>query len=87
METEVKFSGYLQRQHQEIKLASSMEDALIPEDFRYSVVKGLRAEFIEKLEMVKPYSLGQARRIPGMTPTALALIAVELKKGSAKQAA
>lgn len=80
VETELKFAGYLSRQDEEIRRLERSESERIPEDFSYDTVSGLRTEAREKLKAVRPYSLGQAMRIPGMTPTAISLVAIHLKR-------
>ena len=80
METELKFSGYLKRQEEEIIRVQKSEEEVIPASLGYDDIPGLRTEFREKLKRVRPYSLGQAMRIPGMTPSAISLLAVYLKK-------
>ncbi|MGI6524619.1 MAG: tRNA uridine-5-carboxymethylaminomethyl(34) synthesis enzyme MnmG [Bdellovibrionota bacterium] len=80
LETEFKFEGYLKRQEEDILQLRRSEDALIPEDFPYETVNGLRCEFIEKLKKVRPRSLGHALRIPGMTTGAVSILAIHLKR-------
>lgn len=80
LEAELKFEGYLARQTEEISKLKKMESDLIPKDFCYDGVKGLRIEVRDKLKRLRPYSLGQALRIPGITPTAVALISVYLRR-------
>lgn len=80
LEAELKFEGYLNRQADEIGKLKKMEAELIPPDFCYDGVTGLRIEVRDKLKKMKPYSLGQALRIPGITPTAIALVSVYLKR-------
>ncbi len=80
VQTEEKFSGYLSRQQEEIERVVKSEADLIPADFPYDKVPSLRIEHREKLKTVKPHSIGQALRIPGMTPTSVALISIYLKK-------
>ena len=73
-----RYAGYLQRQEQEAALFREGESITIPEDFCYEDVPGLRAEMQEKLGKTRPRSLGQAARIPGITPAALQLLTVML---------
>jgi len=87
LETEIKFSGYLNRLEEEISHLKKVEDEHIPSDFPYDSVPGLRTEFREKLKKVRPYSLGQALRIPGMTPSAISLLAIHLKRRPDKKSA
>lgn len=74
-EVTVKYEGYLKRQEREIQLAKRGERRRIPADFRYSSVPGLSREVVERLEQVRPDTLGQASRIPGLTPAAIAVLA------------
>lgn len=80
LETEIKFRGYLIRQEEEAVRLRSAEEETIPADFCYDAIPGLRIEFREKLKQVRPFSLGQALRIPGMTPSAVSLLAIHLKR-------
>jgi tRNA uridine 5-carboxymethylaminomethyl modification enzyme len=80
LETELKFAGYLSRQEEDIRKLKKSEDEKIPADFSYDSVSGLRIELREKLKKFKPYSVGQAMRIPGMTPSAISLLTVFLKR-------
>lgn len=80
MEVELKFEGYLRKQDEEIAKLKRTESELIPFDFDYDNVPSLRTEAREKLKKTKPHSLGQAMRIPGITPTAITLVAVHLKR-------
>jgi len=80
LETELKFSGYLVRQEEEIQRMKRMEDVCIPSGFLYSILKNLSVEVREKLQRVQPSTLGQASRISGVTPAALSLLAVYLRK-------
>ena len=80
LEIETKFSGYLERQEDEVKRLKKIETEDIPADFPYDAVRQLRAEAREKLKKHRPATLGQAMRIPGMTPSAVSLLAVYLKR-------
>ena len=80
VETAVKFSGYLARQEEEIARLRRSEAETIPPDFNYDVVNGLRIEAREKLKQHRPWSMGQAMRIPGITPSTISLLAVHLKR-------
>ena len=79
-----RMEGYLKHQNREVKLLKSLETVKIPPDFDYSKVHGLRREFVEKLGKVKPVTLGQAARIPGITPATLALLEIFLTKKRSK---
>lgn len=80
VEVQVRYAGYLDRQAGEIERNRRNEDRVIPADFDYEVVHGLSAEAREKLRAVRPGTLGQALRIPGMTPAAVSLLLIHLKK-------
>jgi tRNA uridine 5-carboxymethylaminomethyl modification enzyme len=82
VEVQVKYAGYLQRQADEIERNRRHENKAIPEDFDYSAVRGLSSEISEKLLDVRPRTVGQAARIPGMTPAAISLLLIHLKKQS-----
>lgn len=79
LQVESKYSAYLKRQKQDIKLFNSEEEYLIPNDIDYSLVKSLSLESKEKLSYHQPMSIGAARRIPGLTPAALTAIIVYIK--------
>jgi tRNA uridine 5-carboxymethylaminomethyl modification enzyme len=80
VEIEIKYEGYIQRQLKEVKKFKNLERIKIPTDFKYNDVHGLSNELKEKLSSVKPISLGQASRIPGITPAAISILMVFLKK-------
>ncbi len=80
IEIQAKYSGYIDRQETEIARNLSYEEATLPEDIDFSQVTGLSNEVIQKLSEHKPHSLGQASRIPGMTPAAISLLRIHLKK-------
>jgi len=77
---QAKYSGYIERQEREVKRARSCEDMLLPQNIDYTKVRGLSAEVVQKLSEGRPLNLGQAARIPGITPVAVALLRVYLKK-------
>jgi tRNA uridine 5-carboxymethylaminomethyl modification enzyme len=79
VEIEVKYAGYIQRQLADIERFKHLEKIMIPEDFDYQGAQGLSNELKEKLSEVRPASLGQAARIDGMTPAAIAVLMVLLK--------
>jgi len=78
VETEIKYAGYIQQQVRQIARLKEAEGRRIPGSFDYRGVPGLSAEVIQKLERVRPESLGQAQRIPGVTPAAVAVLDVYL---------
>lgn len=80
VEIDIKYSGYLKKQYNEILRFRKNEDVIIPEDIVFSEIHGLRREYIEKLNSIKPKTLGQASRIKGMTPAAVSLLHIYIKK-------
>lgn len=78
IETEMKYSGYMAQQSRQIAKMRDSEDRVIPELFSYSDIPGLSREVGEKLERVRPGTLGQAGRIPGVTPAAIGILDVYL---------
>ncbi len=82
VEIQAKYAGYIERQHTEVERARRAETIKLPTDFDYGGIKGLSAEVSEKLSRHKPDTIGQAGRIPGITPAAISLLMVHLKKHS-----
>ena len=80
VEIQAKYAGYIERQQEEIEKQRRHEDKIIPEGFAFDQIKGLSAEVSEKLMRVKPVTVGQASRIPGITPAAVSILLVYLKK-------
>jgi len=83
VEIQAKYSGYINRQVAEVEKSKTAEAVSLPEDIDYALVKGLSAELTEKLARLRPQTIGQAGRIPGITPAALSLLLIHLKKRSA----
>jgi tRNA uridine 5-carboxymethylaminomethyl modification enzyme len=79
VETEIKYAGYLDQQRKSIERLKKSEQRVIPDWFDYSSVSGLSREMNEKLQHVRPRTLGQASRIPGVTPAAVSLINVYIE--------
>jgi len=79
LEIDVKYEGYVRRQAEMVDRFKRLEDAIIPDWIDYSAVSGLSTEVRERLLSVRPRSLGQAARMPGMTPAAISLLAFHLK--------
>ena len=79
VETEIKFAGYLEQQKRSIAKLKAAEALAIPEWIEYGVISGLSREMRETLERVRPITIGQASRIPGVTPAALSLVHVSIK--------
>jgi tRNA uridine 5-carboxymethylaminomethyl modification enzyme len=82
VEIQVKYQGYIERQEEQIERLRKMEAAQIPVDLDYADLQGLTPEVREKLERFRPGTLGQASRIQGVTPAALAILSVALKTGA-----
>jgi tRNA uridine 5-carboxymethylaminomethyl modification enzyme len=80
VEIQAKYAGYLDRQQAEIVRQQRHQDQPLPLDFDYTMVRGLSNEACEKLQVVRPETIGQAARIPGMTPAAVSLLLVHIKK-------
>ncbi len=80
LETAVKYAGYIKRQKEQVARFRKLEDQKIPDTFDYDAVTGLSAEVREKLKRSRPQTLGQAGRIPGVTPAAIAILAIMLKR-------
>jgi len=80
VEIQIKYSGYIDRQRDEIEQLRKHENTELPEDFDYAQVGGLSNELKFKLEAVRPVSIAQANRIQGMTPAAISLLLIHLKK-------
>ncbi|HSA58786.1 MAG TPA: tRNA uridine-5-carboxymethylaminomethyl(34) synthesis enzyme MnmG [bacterium] len=83
VEIQSKYEGYLGRQEDEIRRFQRMESMKIPAWFAYQEIPGLSREIVEKLTRVQPLSLGQAGRVPGVTPAALSILMVYLHRSSA----
>ncbi|HZU44695.1 MAG TPA: tRNA uridine-5-carboxymethylaminomethyl(34) synthesis enzyme MnmG, partial [Terriglobales bacterium] len=79
VETEIKYAGYLDQQQRAIERLKKSEQRVIPDWFDYHAVSGLSREMNEKLQRVRPRTLGQASRIPGVTPAAVSLINVYIE--------
>ncbi len=79
VEIQVKYQGYIERQEEQIERMQKMEGTVIPSELSYESVSGLTREVREKLEKFKPGTLGQASRIQGITPAALAILSVAIK--------
>jgi tRNA uridine 5-carboxymethylaminomethyl modification enzyme len=86
VETEIKYAGYLDQQTKSIERLKKAEQRVIPEWFDYGKVSGLSREMNEKLTRVRPRTLGQASRIPGVTPAAVSLINVYIEIQARQQA-
>ena len=80
VEIQVKYEGYIHRQSHDVDNFKRLESRRIPPDFDYTSVKGFSREVLEKLQRVRPHSLGQASRIEGVTPAAISLLQVALER-------
>ncbi len=80
VQLEVKFHGYIERQQEQVERFRKMEAVKLPEDLDYSTMSGLSNEVVEKLTTVRPLSLGQASRISGITPAAISVLQVHLRR-------
>jgi tRNA uridine 5-carboxymethylaminomethyl modification enzyme len=79
VEIQVKYHGYIERQLEQIERARSLENTRLPAGLDYSGIKGLTTEVREKLDKFRPDTLGQASRIPGVTPAAISVVSIALK--------
>ncbi len=86
VETEIKFAGYLEQQKKSIEKLKAAEGVTIPEWIEYGTISGLSREMREKLERIRPITIGQASRIPGVTPAALSLVHVSIRVQAARRA-
>jgi tRNA uridine 5-carboxymethylaminomethyl modification enzyme len=82
LEIQARYAGYIERQQLEIDRARANETIELPEQLDYSQVRGLSSEVEEKLSRSRPATIGQAGRIPGVTPAAISLLLVHLKRRS-----
>jgi tRNA uridine 5-carboxymethylaminomethyl modification enzyme len=80
VEIEVKYSGYIERQNEKIRQFKQMEAMLIPENVNYREISGISSEALEKLERIRPHSLGQASRIAGVKPADITNLLYHIKK-------
>ncbi|MCP3868428.1 MAG: tRNA uridine-5-carboxymethylaminomethyl(34) synthesis enzyme MnmG [Gammaproteobacteria bacterium] len=83
LEIQARYAGYIERQQIEIDRQRANESISLPEQFEYANVRGLSSEVCEKLNLAQPETLGQAGRIPGVTPAAVSLLLIHLKRKSA----
>ena len=83
VEIQTQYAGYIDRQQDEINKLRQHEETLLPEDLDYLALNGLSREISQKLASIRPQTLGQASRIPGVTPAAVSLLLIHLKKRNA----
>ena len=84
VEIQARYSGYIDRQAAEIERNRHQEDTILPGDIDYKQIQGLSSEMMQKFSEYRPHSLGHASRIPGVTPAAISLLRIYLKKQSAR---
>ncbi|MFZ5765978.1 MAG: tRNA uridine-5-carboxymethylaminomethyl(34) synthesis enzyme MnmG [Thermodesulfobacteriota bacterium] len=80
VQLQIKYEGYIRRQLEQVERFRKLENITLPEDMDYTGLPGLSNEVVEKLNRIKPRSLGQASRISGITPAAISVLQVHLKK-------
>ena len=85
VETEIKYEGYLRQQRAEIEKIKRASARALPADFEYGNIAGLSREVVEKLSRIRPVTIGQASRVPGVTPAALAIIHIHLELNRRKR--
>ena len=83
VEIKAKYAGYIDRQQDEIARLRASENTQLPDDIDYATISGLSKEIQHKLGLARPQTLGQASRIPGVTPAAISLLLIHLKKRGA----
>jgi tRNA uridine 5-carboxymethylaminomethyl modification enzyme len=83
VEIQAKYEGYIERQQEEVARQEQNEDLRLPPDVDYRQVRGLSAEVQQKLNQHRPETVGQAARISGITPAAVSVLLVHLKRGFA----
>jgi tRNA uridine 5-carboxymethylaminomethyl modification enzyme len=81
VEIQIKYDGYIERQRDEVLRREQYESTTLPRDLDYRTVRGLSREVQQRLNQHKPETLGQASRISGLTPAAISLLLVHLKRG------
>ena len=80
VEVEIKYEGYISRQQAQVDEMLRLENKVIPKDFDYTAIKGLRLEAAEKLSKVRPENIGQASRISGVSPADVSVLLIYLSK-------
>jgi tRNA uridine 5-carboxymethylaminomethyl modification enzyme len=86
VEVQAKYAGYIDRQREEIERQRRHEEMQLPQDTDYAQVRGLSIEVCQRLQQARPSTLGQAARVPGVTPAAISLLLVHLKRNGARHA-
>ena len=87
MEVQAKYAGYISRQEREIAKHTRQESLKLPEDIDYADVDGLSNEARQRLQLARPVTLGHAARLEGMTPSAVSLLLIHLKKRQLRKTA
>jgi tRNA uridine 5-carboxymethylaminomethyl modification enzyme len=87
VEVQARYAGYIERQHREIEKHAKQESLRLPEDIDYALVDGLSNEARQSLAAARPVTLGQASRLEGMTPSAVSLLLIHLKKRQLRKTA
>ena len=87
VEVQAKYAGYIERQHREIAKHEKQESLRLPDDIDYAAVDGLSTEARQRLDAARPITLGQASRLEGMTPSAVSLLLIHLKKRQLRKSA
>ena len=82
---DLKYEGYVVRQEELVARTRRLEETQLPEDTDFASISGLSAEAREKLAAIRPRTLGQASRIPGMTPAAISLLGIHLRRNRASR--
>lgn len=80
VETEIKYAGYIEKQQREVERFASLESKKLPDDIDYSTIKGIRIEAAQKLQKLRPQSIGQASRISGISPADISVLLVYLSR-------
>ena len=80
VEVQIKYDGYIQRQLRQVEQFKKLENRIIPENIRYHDIKGLRIEARQKLDQIRPISLGQASRISGVSPADISVLMIHMEQ-------
>jgi tRNA uridine 5-carboxymethylaminomethyl modification enzyme len=80
VEIQIKYAGYVNRQQEEVKKQAELEDQLIPDEINYDAIHSLSIEVRQKLKQSRPETIGQARRVSGVTPAAISLLLIHIKR-------
>ena len=80
VEIMVKYEGYIEMQKKQVEGFKKMEEKILPEEINYEEIKGLRLEARQKLNKIKPYSIGQASRISGVSPADISVLLIYLEQ-------